>query len=79
MPDEMPEVKLPASNGPLPIANVLKDAGLTQSTSESLRMIKQGAVRIDGERISDSKLTLKSGVECIIQVGKRRFAKVSLT
>ncbi|MDH5408412.1 MAG: tyrosine--tRNA ligase [Gammaproteobacteria bacterium] len=78
MPDEMPEVELQSNEGKLPIANLLKDAGLTQTTSEAMRMIKQGAVRIDGERIDDKGLTIAAGTSHVYQVGKRRFAKVTL-
>ncbi len=76
MPDDMPEVTLSASEGSLAIANLLKDAGLTQSTSESLRMIKQGAVKIEGEKVTDSKLSIPAGSRQVFQVGKRRFARV---
>ncbi len=79
MPDEMPEVTLTAGPDGLPIANLLREAGLVQSTSEALRMIRQGAVRLDGERISDTKLRLPAGETHVFQVGKRRFAKVGLT
>lgn len=78
LPDEMPEVSLTGSDGGLPIANLLKDAGLTSSTSESMRMIKQGAVRVDGERIEDTRLNVASGAAYVFQVGKRRFARVSI-
>jgi tyrosyl-tRNA synthetase len=78
MPDEMPELSFTAPEGGYPIANLLKDAGLVKSTSEAMRMIKQGAVRIDGERLSEQGLTLKSGSTCVYQVGKRRFARISL-
>ena len=61
------------------IANLLKDAGLVDSTSEAIRMIKQGAVKIDGEKIEDQKLSVKKGSEHVYQVGKRRFAKVRLS
>ena len=76
MPDDMPEIELAADAEGMPIANVLKDAGLTSSTSESLRMIRQGAVKLDGEKISDVKLRLTPGLEGVCQVGKRRFARV---
>jgi len=79
MPDEIPEVSLAAESGGLPIAGLLKQAGLTQSTSESLRMVRQGAVRLDGERISDEKLAIPVGSTHIYQVGKRRFARVTVT
>lgn len=76
MPDEMAEHSLTASEGELGICNLLKDAGLVSSTSEGMRMIKQGAVRIDGERIEDTRLRIGSGTEQVYQVGKRRFARV---
>jgi len=79
MPDEMPEVELEGIAGKLAIANLLKEAGLTQSTSESLRMLKQGAVKMDGEKLDDKSLEIASGAQHVFQVGKRRFAKVSIT
>jgi tyrosyl-tRNA synthetase len=75
LPGEMPEVDLDGGDG-LPIATVLKSSGLVQSTSEGLRMIKQGAVKIDGEKVSDRDLVLHVGTDVVCQVGKRRFAKV---
>ncbi|MEW8524884.1 MAG: tyrosine--tRNA ligase [Candidatus Thiodiazotropha endolucinida] len=78
MPDEMTEFDFTASNGGYPIANLLKDAELVKSTSEAMRMIKQGAVRIDGERVTDHTLTVAAGSTHVYQVGKRRFARVSL-
>ena len=62
----------------MPIANFLKEAGLTASTSDALRMISQGAVRIDGERIEDRTLLIAPGASHIVQVGKRRVARVVL-
>lgn len=78
MPDEMPEVSLRAPADGLPIANVLKEAGLVSSTSEGLRMLKQGAVKLDGERVEDRNLRLEAGSETVVQVGKRRFARVKI-
>jgi tyrosyl-tRNA synthetase len=78
LPQDIPEVSLSAAGEGIPIANVLKDAGLTSSTSEAMRMIRQGAVRIDGERIADLKLLLRAGTSCVCQVGKRRFAQVTI-
>lgn len=76
-PDDMPEIQLASStSGGLPIAQVLRDAGLTPSTSDALRMIQQGAVRIDGERVDDRTLVIKSASSHVIQVGKRRFARI---
>jgi tyrosyl-tRNA synthetase len=79
MPDEMPEVMVTAEGGEIGIANLLKEAALVDSTSEAYRMIKQGAVRIDGERISDKGLALGAGSAHVFQVGKRRFARVTVT
>ncbi|MES9820088.1 MAG: tyrosine--tRNA ligase [Candidatus Thiodiazotropha sp.] len=78
LPDEMAEFNFTASNGGYPIANLLKDAELVKSTSEAMRMIKQGAVRIDGERVTDHTLTVVAGPSHVYQVGKRRFARISL-
>ena len=79
MPDDMPEVTLEAPDGSLGIAHLLKGAGLVSSTSEGNRMIEQGAVRIDGERIGEKSLSIESGTTNVYQVGRRRFARVSLT
>ena len=78
MPDEMPEVALGAGPDGLPVANLLKEAGLVASTSEALRMIKQGAVRVDGERLEDRGLVLAGGSVHVFQVGKRRYARVKV-
>ncbi|MEE9344259.1 MAG: tyrosine--tRNA ligase [Methylococcales bacterium] len=78
MPDDIQQLELTAPDAGYAIANLLKDAGLTQSTSDSLRMLKQGAVRIDGERVSNTKQVLKTGSEHVYQVGKRRFAGIKL-
>jgi tyrosyl-tRNA synthetase len=79
MPEEMPEIALASDGGSLGVANLLKQAGLVDSTSEAFRMIKQGAVRIDGGRISDKGLAISAGNTHVFQVGKRRFARVSIT
>ncbi len=79
MPDEMPELSLQSKDGRLGIAHLLKEAGLVSSTSEAFRMIKQGAVRIDGVKVDDRGLEIDAGSTCIVQVGKRRFSRVSLT
>ncbi len=78
LPENPPRVVLNVDSDSLPIANLLKDAGLTSSTSEALRMIKQGAVRIDGERIEERGLAIPSGSTHVFQVGKRRVAEVQL-
>jgi len=79
MPDDMPEVMLQAGEEGLPIGNVLKDAGLVSSTSEAMRMIKQGAVKINGQRVDDRGLRCSGGSVDVYQVGKRRFARVTLS
>ena len=76
IPDDLPEFELAAGDGGLPIANALKAAGLTSSTSDALRMIKQGAVKLDGEKIQDKGLCLAAGTRCVAQVGKRRMARI---
>lgn len=78
VPEDMPLVDLAALAGGYPIARLLKDAGLCASTSDALRQIQQRAVRIDNERIEDRELTLPAGGEYVIQVGKRRFARVRI-
>ncbi|PID62785.1 MAG: tyrosine--tRNA ligase [Gammaproteobacteria bacterium] len=78
LPDEIPEKNLTIEQ-PLAIANVMKNAGLVPSTSEGMRMIKQGAVKIDGEKIDNKDIKLEKGFTGIIQVGKRRIAKVTLS
>lgn len=78
MPEDMPELDIDAADGKLPLANLLKLAGLTGSTSESHRMVKQGAVKIDGEPVEDSRIEIGAGSCHVYQVGKRRFARVRL-
>lgn len=75
IPDDIAELSVPAG----PIASVLKAAGLTASTSESMRMIDGGGVRIGGEKLTDRGLVLASGETVVLQVGRRKFARVTLT
>ncbi|MEM6406138.1 MAG: tyrosine--tRNA ligase [Pseudomonadota bacterium] len=79
LPDDMPEVTLATEAGCISITHLLKQANLVASTSEGIRMIKQGAVRLDGNKIVDHKLNLQARNTLICQVGKRRFARVTLT
>lgn len=79
LPDDMVEIQLVADAEGMPIANLLKEAGLVSSTSEALRMIKQGAVKIDGEKLEDAKVVLAVASNHVYQVGKRKFAKVEIT
>jgi tyrosyl-tRNA synthetase len=76
IPDEMDEVELKINAEHLGIANLLKDANLTASTSESIRMINQGAVKIDGEKVENPKQEIPAGTQHVYQVGKRKFARV---
>lgn len=75
IPDDMPELSLPAG----PVAQVLKQAGLVASTSEALRLIDGGGVRIDGVKIEDRALQLQAGSTIVLQVGKRKFARITLS
>ncbi|MDO8960157.1 MAG: tyrosine--tRNA ligase [Rhodocyclaceae bacterium] len=74
LPDDMPEISVVAA----PIAQVLKQAGLVSSTSEALRLIEGGGVRLDGDKVSDKALMLGAGKTVVLQVGKRKFARVLL-
>jgi len=78
MPDDMPETTVNLERGTIGIAALLKQAGLTSSTSESFRMIQQGAVKLDGEKVSDKGLELEQGSIVVAQVGKRKFARITL-
>jgi tyrosyl-tRNA synthetase len=78
VPEDLPLRVLEVEGTELRIANVLKLSGLAASTSEANRKIEEGAVRIDGERVADRALTLKSGAEFVLQVGTRRFARLRL-
>jgi tyrosyl-tRNA synthetase len=78
VPESMPEHVLVVGAAGMAIASVLKQAGLTGSTSEALRMIEQGGVKLDGEKIADKGLILKAGGQAVLQVGKRKFARVLL-
>jgi tyrosyl-tRNA synthetase len=75
IPDDIPEVSL--SGAPLGIGQLLKQANLCPSTSEALRMVEQGGVRIDGAPVSDKGLKVDAG-SFVVQVGKRKFARVTL-
>lgn len=78
IPDDIDEVRLVVPDEGLPIANLIKEAGLTSSTSDAIRMIRQGAVKIDGERLENHKQVFEVGSTYVLQVGKRRFARVVL-
>jgi len=78
IPDDIPEIELQGGVVGIPVANLLKDAGLVGSTSDAHRMVKQGAAKMDGEKITDSRVKITVGGPYIFQVGKRRFAKVTV-
>ncbi len=78
LPETVPELEILAPNGSLPIASLLKQVGLTKSTSEANRMVRQGAVRIDGQKLENADTAIVAGTTHVYQVGKRRFARVRL-
>lgn len=78
MPNDMPERIVEAEDGQLAIAQLLKAAGLVDSTSDAFRMIKQGAVKIDSQKVEDRNLMISKGTEAVFQVGKRKFARVAV-
>ncbi len=78
LPEDMPELAVACQDGSIAIAQMLKQANLVASTSEALRMIDQGGVRLDGEKISDKTMKLAAGTTLVAQVGKRKFARVTL-
>jgi tyrosyl-tRNA synthetase len=78
VPDDMPEVSIETTGKGMQIAQLIKQAGLTEGTSEAIRLIQQGGVRIDGEKIQDKNLHIEAKKTIILQVGKRRFAKVEI-
>ncbi|GAA6186040.1 tyrosine--tRNA ligase [Aliiglaciecola sp. NS0011-25] len=78
IPDDIPEIEVAQEGEGMPIANLLKEANLVGSTSEAMRMIKQGAVKIDGEKVEDTRLLIANSSEAVYQVGKRKFAKIKL-
>ena len=79
IPDDIDEMSIQTEGGSMGIAHILKQAGLCPSTSEAIRMVKQGAVKINGEKVADPKSTYPAGTEAVYQVGKRKFAKIKLT
>ncbi len=78
IPEDVAEVKIMGETAGLAIAVALKQAGLTASTSDALRMLAQGGVKMDGEKISDKALKLARGTSVVLQVGKRKFARVTV-
>ena len=78
IPNEMPELVLKAGSGSFLIGALLKESGLTASTSEAFRMIGQGAVKIDGDRVNDRNHLVETGGPYVVQVGKRKFVRVTI-
>ena len=78
LPEDLPEITLAASGGALDLVQVLKQAGLVPSTSEAYRQLKQGAVRVDGARVEDGATSFATGATHLVQVGKRRIARVTI-
>ncbi|HEX4046131.1 MAG TPA: tyrosine--tRNA ligase [Gammaproteobacteria bacterium] len=79
LPENIPEVTIPTEGDSLSLAKVMKFAGLVDSTSDGMRLIEQGAVRVDGERIIDKNTHINKKQTVLVQAGKRRFAKITLT
>lgn len=78
LPDDIPEITIQSQDSEFPLVQLLKQAGLTASTSEALRMIDQGAVKLNGEKVEEKSLKISRGQSVVIQVGKRKFAKATI-
>jgi tyrosyl-tRNA synthetase len=78
LPDDMPEITIQSQDSEFPLVQLLKQAGLTASTSEALRMIDQGAVKLNGEKVEEKSLKISRGQSVVIQVGKRKFARATI-
>ncbi len=74
----MPEVRLNIGSQSIGIASLLKMAGLVESTSEAIRAIQQGGVKLDSEKVQDKNLQISKDATVVAQVGKRKFAKITL-
>jgi tyrosyl-tRNA synthetase len=78
LPDDMPELNVTGADGKIGIAQLLKQANLVASTSEAMRMIEGGGVKLDGEKVSDKALQVNTGAVVVAQVGKRKFARITI-
>jgi tyrosyl-tRNA synthetase len=76
VPEQMPKIEISVADGPLSVAVALKSSGLTKSTSEAIRKIKEGGVRVDGQRVEDPSATLRAGESVVLQLGKRSFVRI---
>jgi tyrosyl-tRNA synthetase len=80
IPDDIPELEIASlDNGEIGLALLLKNAGLCASTSDAMRMVKQNAVSINGEKVANPKQQISAGTTAVFQVGKRKFAKITLS
>jgi tyrosyl-tRNA synthetase len=78
LPEEIKDISVEIESDSIPLTNLLKSTEMTSSTSEAMRLIRQGGVKIDSEKVSDPKLEIQSGSEAIYQVGKRKFLKIKI-
>ncbi|MDC3268834.1 tyrosine--tRNA ligase [Gammaproteobacteria bacterium] len=78
LPDDIKEISLTIEPDSIPLTNLLKNTDMTSSTSEAMRLIKQGGVKIDSEKVLDSKKEIQKGSEAVYQVGKRKFLKIRI-
>ena len=77
-PDDMPEISIAGAYGGIPVGELVRRAGLAKTNAEAMRLVSQGAVRLDGQRVSDRALMVPAGSTSVVQVGKRRFARVNI-
>ena len=78
LPDDIKETSLTIESDSIPLTNLLKNTDMTSSTSEAMRLIKQGGVKIDSEKVLDPKKEIQKGSEAVYQVGKRKFLKIRI-
>ena len=79
LPESMPEVTLHTAGAGMPIAQLAKQAGIVESTSEALRLIAQRGLKVDGDVVADKGLVVAAGTTVVVQAGKRKFARVTVT
>jgi tyrosyl-tRNA synthetase len=79
LPESVPELTLPTAGAGMPIAQLAKRAGIVESTSEALRLIAQRGLKVDGEVVADKALVIPAGATVVVQAGKRKFARVTVT
>ncbi len=78
MPENMPAVTLHSAGNGFPVAQLAKQAGVVESTSEALRLIAQRGLKLDGEVVVDNRRIIAAGTTVVVQAGKRRFARVTV-